>query len=268
MQRKLIALDLDGTTLNSRAEITERTKAVIGRAQEAGHIVSIVTGRPNRMAVGYYDELKLKGPMINFNGALGYIPHKNWEHEYQTTFSRKIALDILAAKQRLGIRVVSAEGKTMALSDVPNKSIDGFFQPVLRSDQVLNRINLKHDPAAMTMLVDRKRKPEIVSRLEQAFGSKVNVGVWGGPTPILELSPKGISKAHGIGFLAKTYGIARRDIIAFGDEHNDEEMLDFAGLGVVMKNGTDRLKRIADDVTEFDNDHDGVARYLKKALGL
>ena len=50
--------------------------------------------------------------------------------------------------------------------------------------------------------------------------------------------------------------------------HNDAEMIDYAGLGVVMKNGTDKLKRIADDVTEFDNDHDGVANYLQKALGL
>ncbi|MDD5957627.1 MAG: HAD hydrolase family protein, partial [Ligilactobacillus ruminis] len=48
----------------------------------------------------------------------------------------------------------------------------------------------------------------------------------------------------------------------------DAEMIDYAGLGVVMKNGTDKLKRIADDVTEFDNDHDGVANYLQKALGL
>ncbi len=268
MKRKLIALDLDGTTLNGKTQITQKTKEVLNKAQQAGHVVSIVTGRPNRMAVGYYDELKLKGPMINFNGALGYIPHKQWEHEYQTTFSKNIAFDILEAKQRLGIKVVSAEGKTMALSDVPNTLIDGFFPAALRKDQVLNRMNLKHDPAAMTMLVDQNSKADIVKKLEKAFGSKINVGVWGGPNPILELSPKGISKAHGVEFLAKTYKIDRKDIIAFGDEHNDAEMIDYAGLGVVMKNGTDKLKRIADDVTEFDNDHDGVANYLQKALGL
>lgn len=90
MKRKLIALDLDGTTLNGKTQITQKTKEVLNKAQQAGHVVSIVTGRPNRMAVGYYDELKLKGPMINFNGALGYIPHKQWEHEYQTTFSKNI----------------------------------------------------------------------------------------------------------------------------------------------------------------------------------
>ena len=95
MKRKLIALDLDGTTLNGKTQITQKTKEVLNKAQQAGHVVSIVTGRPNRMAVGYYDELKLKGPMINFNGALGYIPHKQWEHEYQTTFSKNIAFDIL-----------------------------------------------------------------------------------------------------------------------------------------------------------------------------
>lgn len=172
MKRKLIALDLDGTTLNGKTQITQKTKEVLNKAQQAGHVVSIVTGRPNRMAVGYYDELKLKGPMINFNGALGYVPHKQWEHEYQTTFSKNIAFDILEAKQRLGIKVVSAEGKTMALSDVPNTLIDGFFPAALRKDQVLNRTNLKHDPAAMTMLVDQNSKADIVKKLEKRSAAK------------------------------------------------------------------------------------------------
>lgn len=62
MERKLIAIDLDGTTLNAAAEIAPRTKAVLKEARAAGHIVSIVTGRPNRISANIYDELGLSSP--------------------------------------------------------------------------------------------------------------------------------------------------------------------------------------------------------------
>ncbi|MDF9445294.1 HAD hydrolase family protein, partial [Limosilactobacillus mucosae] len=52
-------------------------------------------------------------------------------------------------------------------------------------------------------------------------------------------------------------------IIAFGDEHNDAEMLSYAGRGVAMQNAVDDIKQIADDVTPVDNDHDGLAKYLQ-----
>ncbi|SEM49511.1 hypothetical protein SAMN05216431_103129 [Ligilactobacillus sp. WC1T17] len=268
MERKLIALDLDGTTLNAKTQISAKTKSVLTKAKEAGHIVSIVTGRPNRMATSFYHELKLTGPMINFNGALGYIPGKNWEHEYQATFPKKITFDILANKEKWGIKVIAAEGKNLLLSDVADNTVDGFFLANLTQEHVLNKQNLTTDPTAMTMLVDNQNKASIVQKLNEHFGHKITVGVWGGPNPVLELAPKNINKAYGVDFLAKTYHIDRRNIIAFGDEHNDEEMLKFAGLGVAMQNGTEHIKQIADDVTALDNDHDGLANYLEKKLHL
>ena len=57
MDQKLIALDLDGTTLNSESQLSSKTKEVLQKAQDAGHIVALVTGRPNRNSVNYYDEL-------------------------------------------------------------------------------------------------------------------------------------------------------------------------------------------------------------------
>ena len=69
-------------------------------------------------------------------------------------------------------------------------------------------------------------------------------------------------------FLAKTYNIDKKNIIAFGDEHNDASMIDYAGWGVVMQNGTDKLKSLANDITEYDNEHDGLARYLEDYLKL
>lgn len=67
----MIALDLDGTTLNSDAQITLKTQQTLTELQNAGHIVSIVTGRPNRLSEPFYQQLGLTSPMVNFNAHSG-----------------------------------------------------------------------------------------------------------------------------------------------------------------------------------------------------
>src|SRR5690625_7890766 len=76
MQNKkhLIALDLDGTLLTDKKEISTRTKQIIFSAMKAGHIVVIATGRPHRASINYYHELGMNTPMVNFNGALIHHP--------------------------------------------------------------------------------------------------------------------------------------------------------------------------------------------------
>ncbi|MFT8668872.1 MAG: Cof-type HAD-IIB family hydrolase [Liquorilactobacillus hordei] len=268
MEKKLIALDLDGTTLNADSLISSRTISVLQKASKAGHIVSIVTGRPYRISKNYYDELKIKTPMINFNGALGHIPYRTWGKEYQDTFSREIAFDLLKNKENLGIKLITAEAKTMVLADSVNPVTDGFFPTSLSTQQLLNEDNLATDPASVTLLVDDDAKEKIISELRNNYGDYIEIGVWGGKNPILELAPKGITKEKGVRLLANNYNIDRKNIIAFGDEHNDYEMIDYAGWGVVMKNGTDALKKISNDITELDNTQDGLANYLENYLKL
>lgn len=109
---------------------------------------------------------------------------------------------------------------------------------------------------------------QTAKKLKQLFGDEISVGVWGGPNPILELAPVGIDKAWGLEFLAEAFGVSIKDTIAFGDEHNDAVILKEAGLGVAMKNATESIKSIANDITEYDNNHNGMAAYLAKLLSL
>lgn len=268
MKRKLISLDLDGTTLNSASQISQLTKQTLQKATRAGHIVSIVTGRSDQVSLNYYDELELQTPMINFNGALGHLPHHQWEKTYEITFQKEIVLDILKAKKRLGIELIAAEGHGLKLTDSTDSSISPFFPAASRSQEVLNKLNLTQDPSAITMLVDPFKKAEITQRLQNEYANLVTVSVWGGPAPVLELSPKNVTKKVGLQFLAQHYDIAQTDILAFGDEQNDAEMLEYAGVGVAMKNAAPWIKNIADDITAVDNDHDGLAHYLTEHLDL
>ncbi|BDP53149.1 hypothetical protein EfmJHP35_10730 [Enterococcus faecium] len=114
-----------------------------------------------------------------------------------------------------------------------------------------------------------KRFAAAVSRNVLFLGScYVDVRTWGGPTAILEIVSKGIHKAKGVQEIANYLSIDQKDVIAFGDEHNDLELLDYAGWGVAMANGTDQLKGIANDVTPLKNQEDGLAVYLEKLLNV
>ena len=79
MDKHLIALDLDGTLLRDDKTISDKTKKVISKAKEQGHVVMIATGRPFRSSEMYYHELNLDTPIVNFNGAFVHHPKdRNW----------------------------------------------------------------------------------------------------------------------------------------------------------------------------------------------
>lgn len=268
LERKLIAIDLDGTTLNADAQISAKTKAVLTQAREAGHIVSIVTGRPNRISSNFYDELHLDGPMINFNGSLGHIPHEHWQGEYQYTFNKEVAFDLLAHRDELGINMIAAEGKNLFLAVRQHPVEVGFFPTVLKSNEILNHKTLQENPTSLTVAVDRSHQEHLLSYLQHHFSDIIDAAPWGGPNSVVELGVKGVQKATGVEALAHHYHIQRQNIIAFGDEHNDSAMIDYAGWGVAMQNATAPIKRLANDVTELDNNHDGLAHYLQNYLQL
>ncbi|EPC55469.1 Putative phosphatase YitU [Lacticaseibacillus paracasei subsp. paracasei Lpp123] len=101
MERYLIALDLDGTTLNADGQLSAGTIAVLREAQAAGHLVVITTGRPDSISEHFYDDLQLHGPMINFNGALIHIPHQHWRYEQEVTIPIPVALSLRQLKRVL-----------------------------------------------------------------------------------------------------------------------------------------------------------------------
>lgn len=266
--KKLITIDLDGTTLNNASKLSAQTIRVIKAAQSAGHIVSIVTGRPNRLSTPIYDELALQSPMINFNGSLGFNPHQRWSEEYQYTINREIVLDLLAVRDDYQIQLIAAEGKNLFLAQQQAPSGLNFFPATLETNEILSSQSLNEDPTSLTIQVAENKLQPLSTYIEAKFGSLVDVNPWGGPHNVIEIGHKGIHKATGVEKIAHYYHIQRKDIIAFGDESNDNAMIEYAGWGVAMNNANDHLKSIANDVTQLNNEHDGLATYLQDYLKL
>ena len=79
---------------------------------------------------------------------------------------------------------------------------------------------------------------------------------------LLEIMDKGITKSRGIAVLLGHFGLTAQQALAFGDNYNDVDMLQYAGTGVAMGNAPEEIKAIADAVTDT-NDHEGIAKYLE-----
>jgi len=274
MDRKLIGIDLDKTTLNDAGKVSDRTRRTLQAAQREGHIVSIVTGRPVRLSMDIYDTLGLQSPMINFNGSLGHKPYQHWDREYSFNIDREIAFDLLENAQMMGIDTVVAESKNdvWANGNGPQRGTEDaiFFPQDEIGRKMLDRLNLQTDVNAILIHAENAlHQSQIQHFVTDRYGAdRVNVKTWGGESPVLEVAPAGVSKDTGLDVLRKAYDIKRDDIYAFGDEMNDFEMIGYATHGVVMKNGNPELKAIADDMTDYTNEEDGLVRYLEKLLKL
>src|SRR5699024_558204 len=126
---------------------------------------------------------------------------------------------------------------------------------------------LQKDPTSLLIHPKEDKIQALKKHLDDEHAEVIEHRNWGAPWNIIEIVKKGINKAVGLEKLAHYYHIPKDQIIAFGDEDNDLEMIDYAGVGVAMGNGIDELKNIAKYVTDT-NENSGVGGFLEEYLHL
>jgi hydroxymethylpyrimidine pyrophosphatase-like HAD family hydrolase len=92
------------------------------------------------------------------------------------------------------------------------------------------------------------------------------IGLFTSKPYFLEIMPRGVNKGSALAIVAERLGIGREAVMAVGDSMNDEAMIRWAGVGVAMRNGDERLKRVAGLVTASSNDEDGVADLIESYI--
>ncbi|MBB4824481.1 Cof subfamily protein (haloacid dehalogenase superfamily) [Sporosarcina luteola] len=268
MKPHLIVLDLDGTLLTDEKVISEKTAHTLEQAREQGHQVMIATGRPYRASEVYYNQLDLTTPIVNFNGAFVHHPRdKKWKTIHET-ISLPVVRDVVDAMQGFDIHNIIAEVMDdvyLEKHDAKLLDILSFGAPVIKEGDI--RKTLQDDPTSLLIQADSKKVEPIRQHLAEVHAEVIDHRRWGAPWDVIEIVRHGLNKAVGISYVSKWLDIPRERIIAFGDEDNDLEMIDYAGVGVAMGNGIDRLKSIANEVT-LTNNEDGIAEFLKERLHL
>ena len=268
MKPHLIVLDLDGTLLTDQKVISEKTKKILAKALEVGHQVMIATGRPFRSSEMYYKELGLKTPIVNFNGAFVHHPADASWGTYHTPIGLDVVHQVVESMHDFNFHNIVAE----VLDDVyvhhhDEKLMDifRFGDPTITTGDLRNF--LKVDPTSMLIHAPYEKVELIHDHLSSVHAEVIDHRRWGAPWHVIEIVKSGMSKAVGLDRVSKSLGISKENIIAFGDEDNDLEMIDFAGIGVAMGNAIKPLKNIANEVT-LSNNEDGIAELLMDRLKL
>lgn len=268
MKQHLIVLDLDGTLLTDDKTISPITKQTLQRAKEQGHHVMIATGRPYRASEVYYKELGLTTPIVNFNGAYVHHPRNPMWQDIHSPLAMRVVHDVVESVHKYDYKNLIAE----VLDDVYIHQEDELMlnsfnmgNPRVLLGDITQTLTV--DPTSLLIYAQENNIPIIRQHLQDVHAELIEHRSWGVPFPIVEVVRKGLNKAVGIHHIAQEMGIPRERIIAFGDEDNDLEMIDYAGIGVAMNNGIDALKNIANDIT-LSNNEDGIAKFLTHRLHL
>ncbi|SIT68939.1 Cof-type HAD-IIB family hydrolase [Edaphobacillus lindanitolerans] len=268
MKQHLIVLDLDGTLLTDEKVISTKTEQALMAAKAEGHLVMIATGRPYRASEPYYRQLGLDLPIVNFNGAFVHHPKdRSWKTIHEP-ISLPVVGDVMESIQEFNFHNIVAEVQDDVYVHQHDEKLLNIFtmgDPKVTVGDL--RSYLKDNPTSLLIHPDAKDADRIRERLGEVHAEAVDHRRWGAPWHVIEIIRHGLNKAVGLSAVAGWVGVPRDRIIAFGDEDNDLEMIEYAGTGVAMGNAIDDLKTIADEVTGTNNE-DGIAAVLEERLKL
>lgn len=267
-ERHLIALDLDGTLLKDNKTISQKTKEILKKARELGHIVMIATGRPFRSSEMYYNELELDTPIVNFNGAFIHHPKDASWGTFHSPLDIKVAKEIVDACRSFQFHNIVAEVMDEVYFHYHDEKLLDIFSmgnPKITTGD-LGRF-LTASPTSLLIHTDEDYLKKIRQHLSNVHAEVIEQRSWASPWQVIEIIKSGLHKAIGLKKAADYFNIPQERIIAFGDEDNDLEMLEYAGHGIAMGNGIDQVKNIANDIT-LTNEEDGVGVYLADLLNI
>lgn len=280
---KLIAIDIDGTLLNSKKELTKTTIEILREASKKGIYIVLTSGRLTENIKKFASEIGADKYIIAENGA-SIINLQTDELEYSKYIDKSIVNKVLDVCDENNIYYMVYTTKDLIVRSIKHMAMFFYkqnFNPNARINTVVadrEYINNVKEPFTKLMICDEDRAiyNNIVAKLKNIEGidvlpvphiSSKNLEINGEETKIeysyADICAKGTNKWTAIKELASKLGIKDDEIMAIGDNINDIKMIENAGLGVAMGNGSPHVKAIA-DVVAPSNDEDGVAYVVKK----
>ncbi|QUM81110.1 Cof-type HAD-IIB family hydrolase [Moritella sp. 5] len=262
---KLVALDMDGTLLNSQGAISPRNKQAILAAIAQGTRVVLASGRPLEGMTWALEELGMIGNddyVACYNGTLVYqVAGKKLLRSQTVTGADAKSLASLATK--LGVYVHAFSLKHGLITPKHNYYTDHEAKINGLTITEVDFSTLSDDEEILkVMMIDEPEKlSAAIAQLPAEIYQQYNI-LQSAPF-FLEFLHTDSHKGIGVKAIADQFGINADEVICMGDAGNDKQMLVYAGLGVAMDNASDDIKAIANHITAS-NDNDGVALAIEK----
>lgn len=278
MSIRVIIMDVDGTLTNGEKVVTPKTKEALLKAEKAGAILILASGRPTSGLMDLARELEMDkhhGLLVSYNGSKVVDCETN-----ETLFNQALSVEEAKAvlehmKKFDRVRPMIDKDGYMFVNNVYDNWITWKGKPfdVIQYesrggkfklceiddlaafvDYPLNKILTTSDPEYL-----QEHYKEMMEPFKDTLSCMFTGDFY------FEFTAQGIDKAKALDTVLIPMGYKREEMIAFGDGHNDASMVKYAGTGVAMENAVQDLKDIADEIT-LSNEEDGIAVSLYKHM--
>jgi Cof subfamily protein (haloacid dehalogenase superfamily) len=263
MTRKLIAVDVDGTLINDRLQLSHHSLELLTLLLKEGHLLILASGRPYRSLKPYYDLLSLHSPLIAYNGAHVFDPKDPSFNELKRPFAQETVKAIAKESEGL-VSSFMCESEKRAYLLREDNYLDHYF-PYQQGDYRLGKISEILDEDVYTMLY--RCSHANVAKLQAIVESHPGIKYRHWTSSFYsEAYLDGVNKGSALRYIVEQYGFAKEDIYAYGDSDNDYEMLQLAGHPFALKSCKSELLRSHFPQTKNGNNQDGVAVSLAEEL--
>lgn len=265
---KLIALDLDGTVLNSSVEVLPSTVEAVAFARRQGIKVVIATGRIVGEAAQFAREIGASSAMITSGGAAISDPF-NKKDVQEWTIPIETSAQIMEHLQGRPISAMIYVGEHLYMTSYSDsqftlsRRVEGYWSSRVIEDDIAGLI--RREKLGVCKIFARGEISELADALCQ-FNCLPGIHITRSAENNFEVMPAGVNKGRSLRMLADLMGISMEQVIAIGDSDNDTDMLKACGMPVVMANGDDAVKKLARYLTSS-NDEGGVAQAIYHLCG-
>ena len=285
---QLVAIDLDGTLLNSYGVVTDRTKQTIKKCIDKGIEIVLASGRPKDSIESIAKEIGAEHYFIAGNGAL-ICDIKKEEVIYEKYMPKEKVLEIIRLCEQNSISYNVYTDKTILATSLKYNVLYYHKENLKKEESKKTHINIVDDmytyvkqmqeekflkiticdtnSNVFNAIIRKMKQIEGIDILEVSHMSRKIIKQGTEEVPIeyyyTEISLQEVDKYNALQFLQKKLNIKNEETIAIGDNMNDKKMIQKAGMGIAMKQSCPAVIEIADYVTEGNNE-DGVAKALEK----
>ena len=285
---KLIAIDLDGTLLNSYGQISEKNRNALNKAKEHNAEIIIASGRTTDSVRNIANDIGAKSYIICGNGSLIYDLQKE-EIIYDKFIDKKKALQIIEICEQNSI-YYNIYTENMVITKTLNNNVLFYYQEnASKPDNKKTKINIVQDiykyveelenqhilkitisdsnSIIFNGIIRKLRNIKDIDVLDVAHMSRKIIKTGTEETVIeyyyTEITSKNVDKWYAIEYLMDKLNIQRQEVMAIGDNVNDKMMIENAGCGVAMGNSAPYIK-VSADIVVSNNNEDGVAEVIEQ----
>lgn len=264
---KLVIADVDFTLVDSKKEILPLTRKMLNELHNRGILLGIASGRPlGKHLMSRYEEWGLDKQfdlIIGMNGGEVWDVRKDVKNEY-FMLKRKYIKEIIGFMDHTDINCFVYKGEQGLVRWYDQRMQDSALrnkEPMIiaKKDEDL----WKKDNHKLLYRCKDEKEADLAMKVAAEHPSEHYQFFKTAPVMVEFQDPR-VNKGFALEKYCESNNISLDNVVAFGDAENDKKMLEKAGWGVCMLNGADTVKEIADDITQYDANHDGVGHYIEQ----